>query len=97
MSLHPLEEREHGVGGRQPLVCGRLGQVVAHDPERVSQALQRDDGVLVSDVIADIDDPNPGNKSTSHLAAPGSILGIPKDISLGKTNLMLQRFIDGPA
>ena len=71
--------------------------MVAHDPERVSQALQRDDGVLVGDVIADIDDPNPGNKSTSHLAAPGSILGIPKDISLGETNLMLQRFIDGPA
>ena len=66
VSLHPLEERKDGVGGRQPLVCGRLGQVVAHDPERVSQALQRDDGVLVSDVIADIDDPNPGNKSTSH-------------------------------
>jgi hypothetical protein len=31
--LHPLEEGQDAVGGRQPLVGSRLGQEMTHDPE----------------------------------------------------------------
>ncbi len=60
MLLHPLEEREHGVRGGQPLVRGRLGQMVANDAEGEGHALQRGDGVLVGDVVTGEDDADAG-------------------------------------
>jgi hypothetical protein len=61
--LDPLQEGQDGVGGRQSLVGGRLGQVVAHDPEGEGHALQRVNGVLVGDVVAGEKYPDSENPS----------------------------------
>ena len=73
MPLHPLEERQDGVGRRQPLVGGRLGQVVADDPEGEGHALQGVDGVLVGDVITGEDYSDSVNMSKTILIPKATV------------------------
>lgn len=65
MALHPLQESQDGVGGRETFVGRGLGQVMTHDSKREGHALQGCDGVFIGYIVTGEDDSNSENGKMS--------------------------------